>query len=49
VLTEKTKADRLDDQAAEATEDEERAADDEALLDLLEISLGARVNGTRPA
>jgi len=49
VLTEKTKADRLDDQAAEATEDEERTADDEALLDLLEISLGARVNGTRPA
>ena len=49
MLTEKTKADRLAEQAAEAAGDEERLADDEALLDLLEASLGARLAGTRPA
>ena len=49
MLTEKTKADRLAEQAAEAAGDEERMADDEALLDLLEASLGACLGGTRPA
>ena len=49
MLTEKTKADRLAEQASEAAGDEERLADDEALLDLLEASLGARLGGTRPA
>ena len=49
MLTEKTKADRLAEQASEAAGDEERQADDEALLDLLEASLGARLAGTRPA
>ncbi|WP_394690754.1 hypothetical protein [Hoeflea sp.] len=39
VLTEKTKADRLTDQAEAAAGNEERAAADEALLDLLESSL----------
>ena len=49
MLTEKTKADRLAEQASEAAGDEERQADDEALLDLLEASVGARLAGTRPA
>ncbi|MCY0093539.1 hypothetical protein [Hoeflea ulvae] len=44
MLTEKTKADRLADQAAEAAEDEDRIAEDEALLDLIEASLGARAS-----
>lgn len=44
VLTEKTKADRLADQAATATGNEERAAADEALLDLLEASLRYRAS-----
>jgi hypothetical protein len=39
VLTEKTKADRLTDQAEAAAVSEERAAVDESLLDLLESSL----------
>jgi hypothetical protein len=39
VLTEKTKADRLTDQAEAAAGNEERAAADESLLDLLESSL----------
>lgn len=42
VLTEKTKADRLTDQAASAAGNEERAASDESLLDLLESSLTRR-------
>ena len=41
VLTEKTKADRLEDQAEQAGHAEERRSADEALLDLLEITLGA--------
>lgn len=49
VLTEKTKADRLSDQAAEAARGEERLASDETLLDLLEASLGVGRSGTRPA
>ncbi|KJS16425.1 MAG: hypothetical protein VR78_07700 [Hoeflea sp. BRH_c9] len=44
VLTEKTKADRLTDQAAEAADDEDRVTADEALLDLLEISLQLRAS-----
>ncbi|MEQ8305127.1 MAG: hypothetical protein RIA09_01085 [Hoeflea sp.] len=44
VLTEKTKADRLADQAAAAAGNEERAAADEALLDLLEASLRYRAS-----
>jgi hypothetical protein len=39
VLTEKTKADRLTDQAEAAAVSEERASVDESLLDLLESSL----------
>ncbi|WP_420410655.1 hypothetical protein [Hoeflea sp.] len=42
VLTEKTKADRLADQAAAAAGNEERAAADEELLDLLDASLRYR-------
>ncbi|MBU4528952.1 MAG: hypothetical protein KUA43_08250 [Hoeflea sp.] len=49
VLIEKTKADRLAEQAEEAAGDEERLAADESLLDLLEASLGAKPGGTRPA
>jgi len=41
VLTEKTKADRLANQAEQAAEDEERLASDEALLEMLEASIGA--------
>lgn len=39
MLTEKTKADRLSDQADRATEAEDRVATDESLLDLLDSSL----------
>ncbi len=39
MLTEKTKADRLADQAGRAAEAEERLATDETLLDLLDSSL----------
>lgn len=49
VLTEKTKADRLADQAAAAAGDEDRVAADETLLDLLDAGLGAKNGGTRPA
>jgi hypothetical protein len=49
VLTEKTKADRLVGQAEQAAGSEERMAADEALLDLLETSVGGRKRGTRPA
>lgn len=42
VLTEKTKADRLTDHAEVAAGNEERAASDESLLDLLESSLTRR-------
>lgn len=49
MLTEKTKADRLADQASEATGDEERLQSDEDLLDLLEIAFATRSGGTRPA
>lgn len=42
VLTEKTKADRLSDQAEVAAGNEERAASDDSLLDLLESSLTRR-------
>ncbi|WP_322988168.1 MULTISPECIES: hypothetical protein [unclassified Hoeflea] len=49
VLLEKTKADRLENQAVEAAEGEERLAADETLLDLLEASLARHTTGTRPA
>ena len=49
VLTEKTKADRLAQQAEEAAGDEDRLAQDESLLDLLETQLGMPPKGTRPA
>ncbi len=49
VLIEKTKADRLAEQAEEAAGNEERLAADESLLDLLEASLNARPYSTRPA
>ncbi|MBC7280346.1 hypothetical protein [Hoeflea sp.] len=49
VLVEKTKADRLAQQAEEAAGDEERLAADETLLDLLEASLGPQADSTRPA
>lgn len=39
VLTERTKADRLDDQAGRAAQAEDRLATDETLLELLEGSL----------
>tara|TARA_R110002020_G_scaffold47500_2_gene135055 strand:+ start:2339 stop:2746 length:408 start_codon:yes stop_codon:yes gene_type:complete len=49
VLVEKTKADRLEEQAGEAAKNEDRLAEDETLLDLLEAFLGAGPDGTRPA
>jgi len=49
VLIEKTKADRLAEQAEEAAGNEERLAADESLLDLLEASLAAKPGSTRPA
>jgi hypothetical protein len=42
MLTEKTKADRLADQAGRAAEAEDRLATDETLLDLLDSSLQHR-------
>lgn len=42
MLTEKTKADRLEDQAGKAAEAEDRLATDETLLDLLDGSLQRR-------
>lgn len=42
VLSEKTKADRLEEQAATAAGHEEREAADEILLDLLEASIQRR-------
>lgn len=49
VLTEKTKADRLEEKAVEAARSEERAESDESLLDLLETRIGKTGPGTRPA
>tara|TARA_R110002020_G_scaffold5841_13_gene24090 strand:+ start:12964 stop:13371 length:408 start_codon:yes stop_codon:yes gene_type:complete len=49
VLIEKTKADRLQEQAGKAAESEDRTASDETLLDLLEASLAAPPRSTRPA
>ena len=49
VLIEKTKADRLAEQAEEAAGNEDRLAADESLLDLLEATLGAKPGSTRPA
>lgn len=49
VLVEKTKADRLAEQAEEAAGAEERLAADESLLDLLEASLATPPDSTRPA
>ncbi|OCW56172.1 hypothetical protein [Hoeflea olei] len=49
VLIEKTRADRLAEQASAAAEGEDRLAQDEGLLDLLESMLGASLQGTRPA
>lgn len=49
VLVEKTKADRLSEQAGEAAGAEDRLTADESLLDLLEASFGAAAGGTRPA
>jgi hypothetical protein len=42
VLTEKTKADRLTEQAEKAVQAEERLSTDETLLDLLDASLQRR-------
>lgn len=42
MLTEKTKADRLSDQADKAAQAEDRLATDESLLDLLDSSLQRR-------
>ena len=42
MLTEKTKADRLADQAGQAAEAEDRLETDESLLDLLDGSLRRR-------
>ena len=42
MLTEKTKADRLSDQAERAAQSEDRLATDETLLDLLDSSLQRR-------
>lgn len=44
VLTEKTKADRLSEAAAEAAVDEEREAMDESLLDLLDAQIGRKAS-----
>lgn len=41
VLRERTKADRLEDHMKEARDDEDRASADEAIYDLLEITLAA--------
>lgn len=49
VLIEKTKADRLAEQAGEAAGLEDRLSDDESLLDLLETAFAAPPGGTRPA
>ncbi|MDP2121415.1 MAG: hypothetical protein Q8S27_11820 [Hoeflea sp.] len=49
VLIEKTKADRLSEQAGEAAGAEDRLTADESLLDLLEAAFGATPGGTRPA
>jgi len=46
MLTEKTKADRLEDQAERAAEVEDRLAVDETLLDLLDGSLQRRGSDT---
>ena len=42
MLTEKTKADRLNDHAGDAARAEDRIATDEALLDLLDTSMNCR-------
>lgn len=48
VLTEKTKADRLKDQARDAATAEERQAEDDGLLDLLDMVMAAD-RGSSPA
>ncbi len=49
VLSEKTKADRLDKSASKAAEAEERAASDESLLDLLDAAIAVRHSDESPA
>jgi hypothetical protein len=48
ILTEKTKADRLQDQYVEAAEAEGREAEDDGLLDLIDIVISAKA-GSSPA
>ena len=48
ILMEKTKADRLTDQAREASLIEEREAEDDGLLDLLDSALAGK-SGSSPA